>query len=177
MGSAPRLCGIGGGTVRPWLSLTVPRFVRRKTRPEKPPDEKRGGRSDKAVPWYPPRSTGRSRAVAGSPSRRPAAGEPPHRPAGRAAHPVPGARTVFSFHSLPSLRGSKRLSADNREEEQAGESSVTRTHARVSPLRPLFSTRALSGGGRGPAVPWSRAKEVPRCAGQVAGAPARVCLT
>lgn len=114
----------------------------------------------------------------GSPSRRPAAGEPPRRPAGRTAHPVPSSRTVFPFRSLPSLRGSKRLSADNREEEEeAEESSVTRTHARVSPLRPLLlSTRALIGGGRGPAVPCPRAK-VPRPAGRVGGAPARVCLT
>lgn len=95
-----------------------------------------------------------------------------------AAHPVPGACTVFPFHSLPSLRGSKRLSADNREEEEeAEESSVTRTHARGSPVRALlFSTGALPGGGHGPAVscPWEK---VPCCAGQAGGAPARVCLT
>lgn len=73
-GLCPRLGGIGGGTLRPSLSLTLPRFVRRKTRPEKPEAGATGlspvPAPERAAPQAGPQSPPAARGARSSPRPR-----------------------------------------------------------------------------------------------------------
>lgn len=100
------------------------------------------------------RSAGRMKQRRASPY---AGGLRTTQPERRAAHSVPRAINVFPFHSLPSLRGRKRLlkltTGRRRRKLQP------QAHTRLFPLQPLLlSTPAFAGGGPGPAVPYPRAK-------------------